>query len=295
MVFQFELLRVAIVLTGLVACSYYDLFNKRTVPNWLSYSFLALGVLSLVLAPSFNDALVTGGIAFVVFVFGYVLYQSGQIGGADVLAFTAITLLIPEFPALLHSAPAPAFPGVFQLPFVLSLFAVSGLLFLIFIVLSHLPRILRGLASGRLKVKASSLPYFALLMMLYMVLCFTYSYMGVPVLALIPLSLIVFAAGFVWLFKEEITDSMVEVVSPSKFDEEDVLAIERMDPMLVKKYDLKKLLTLDEIKRLKKLPIKKFPVYKNMPVFMPYILIAFVLILVFGDPLSWLTGYAMQH
>ena len=48
----------------------------------------------------------------------------------------------------------------------------------------------------------------------------------------------------------------------SEIDEEDVLAVEKMDKTLVKKYSLKKLLTASEIERLKKMddPLLIIPV-----------------------------------
>ncbi|MFH1448141.1 MAG: hypothetical protein ABIG39_04720 [Candidatus Micrarchaeota archaeon] len=56
-----------------------------------------------------------------------------------------------------------------------------------------------------------------------------------------------------------------------------------MYQFIFKKYDLKKLLTDKELKRLKDVPIKEFPIYKNMPCFMPYILLSIIITLVTGD------------
>ena len=44
----------------------------------------------------------------------------------------------------------------------------------------------------------------------------------------------------------------------------------------------------EEIEKLRKIKkMKVFPVYKNMPAFMPYILIALILLLVFGNPMAY--------
>ncbi|MCX6777656.1 MAG: hypothetical protein NT157_02115, partial [Candidatus Micrarchaeota archaeon] len=92
---------------------------------------------------------------------------------------------------------------------------------------------------------------------------------------------------------EYITDRfIIEKLPLSRIEEEDVLAIEKMNPKLVAKYKLKKLLTARELARMKKakIPLKKYPVYANMPVFLPYILASLLLTLLFGDPLAMILG-----
>lgn len=85
-----EMLRVFVAIFGLIVTSYYDLFNKKNVPDNLLYAFLAVAFLvNLVFFEStlFWFSLV---LALIVGLIGYVFYRLGQIGGADVFVLVSI-------------------------------------------------------------------------------------------------------------------------------------------------------------------------------------------------------------
>jgi len=81
---------------------------------------------------------------------------------------------------------------------------------------------------------------------------------------------------------------MVESVQVSKLQEEDVLALEKMDASLVKKLKLQPLIDGKIILALKKSKVKAVPVYTGMPFFLPYLFLGLLLAVLFGDLLFYL-------
>jgi len=277
---EIELARIAVAILGTGLATYYDLTNNRNVPDWLTFGMLGLGAAAVVFSNGVGGALVVAVPAIVVLAAGYLLYRAGQIGGADVLLFAAIALLIPEVPAGMLDARQ----YVISLPFVFSLFLASGIIFGIVTFAKYLPPAMRALRKGEVKVDAGQ----KLRLLLMAVVAAAYVWFavtnGMAAASIVVVLLAVAFSAFFYVFKRFIAENfLIKNVTVKGMDVEDVLAVDGIDPAHVKKYNLRRLLTQKEIERLAKLPIKKFPVYKNMPAFTPYILIALVLTLLFGD------------
>jgi Flp pilus assembly protein protease CpaA len=285
---EFAMLRFAICFVGCAGATYYDIFNKRNVPSWLTYSLVAIGALFTLASFNMNVIVSSGAVAFVIFVFGYILYRTGQIGGADVLVFISIALLLPEAPTsiFLHAN------SQLGLPFVVSIFVLSGVLAVFGIFLKYIPLTIRDVLMGeKLKIDLSQFALAIFTLVFYSV--FVYYMNGIielPQTQLVVFAAVIVSATSVFALKDHISEKyMIRMVGVDEIDEEDVLAVEKMDPKLVKGYKLDRLLTLKEIEKLKKMgKKKKFPVYKEMPTFMPYVLIALAAALLFGDPLAYL-------
>jgi Flp pilus assembly protein protease CpaA len=285
---EFEILRVAICLIGCAGATYYDLFNRRNVPSWLTYSLVAIGALFTL--ASFNASVIvsSGIVALVIFVFGYILYRTGQIGGADVLVFVSIALLLPEAPQSIFLQAN----SQLGLPFVVSIFVLSGMLAVFGIFLKYIPLTIRDVLSGeKIRIEASQVALSAFTLVFYA----TFIYYMNGIVALPQTQLAVFAAVIIcatslFALKDHISEKyMIRMVGAGEMDEEDVLAVEKMDPKFLSEHKLDKLLTLKQIEKLKKLgKRKKYPVYKEMPVFMPYVFLALAAALLFGDPLAYL-------
>jgi hypothetical protein len=282
-----ELIRVAIALVGSSIASYYDVFNNRNVPTIFSYSLIAIGLLLNVLTADTGFLIGSLGIVALIFIFGYLIYRMGQIGGADVLLFVAIALLLPDAPpSLLQPANLP-----FRYPTILSIFVLSGILAIFGISLKYIPRVFKDIIKGE-KIEVSGIQFF-----LSLTLAFVYIMFMVIVNSMLPLSTMAIAvliitivcSLFLSMFRAHIADRyMIRSVRIGEIDEEDVLALEKIDASIVSEFNLKKVLTKGEIEKLKKIKkMKVFPVYKNMPAFMPYILIALILILIFGNPIAY--------
>ncbi|MCX6775332.1 MAG: A24 family peptidase [Candidatus Micrarchaeota archaeon] len=282
------MLRYVICLVGCAAATYYDLFNRRNVPAHITYGLVALGILFTL--ASFNASVIAQSfaIAIAIFAVGYLLYRAGQIGGADVLVFVSIALLLPEGPQpLLTSVKLP-----FNYPFVLSIFLLSGVLGMFGIFLKYVPRTLYDAMKGEdIKLNTWQVLQSILLLFVYAIfLCYINALTPLPQLLLFIFVGVVICATILFSLKNHISDRyLIQMVGVKEIDEEDILAIEKMDPEVVRKYGLDKLLTVEQIGKLKRMGKgKKFPVYTNMPVFMPYVLISLVAALLFGDPLAYL-------
>lgn len=296
---DFDLLRFAVALLGTAACTYYDLTHNRTVPDWLTVGLVALGVLANIFAFAVLGAEVAWMLvvlpAVFVMAFGYLLYKAGQLGGADVLLYVAIALLVPVAPAGLMantagSGGASYYAPVF--PFILSIFLVSGVVFGIASFARYFPLAIMAWMKGKVEIGREKAVVAGAMALLGAAALWTglNARMPLPFL-LIVLAAVVFAEFF-YVFKEFISRNfLIEYVTLAEIDEEDVLATEEMDAAVVKKYGLEKLLTPKEIAKLRKMPLKKFPVYKNLPAFMPYMLAAMVLSLLFGDVLALAVAY----
>jgi Flp pilus assembly protein protease CpaA len=279
---QFEELRIFIAVGGLLAASYYDLFNRRNVPGWVTYLMLGAGILLSIATLDFASMFYPGIAAAAILGFGYFIYKSGQIGGADVLIFAALALLLPSAPvpllSLRHAVP------LLTLPFILSIFVLSGLLSIIGMSTTYVPRIITGLPKGKVKVSATSLFSAAVIVASYgVVMYFVQGAFPLPLIQVVAIAILVLLAAVLILFKEYISDSMIEWVPISRIDDEDVIALEKLDPALVRKYSLGKVLTPAELSKLRKTKLKKFPIFKGMPPFVPYMLLALILLLLFGD------------
>ncbi|MFQ5406162.1 MAG: hypothetical protein ACE5DI_03345, partial [Candidatus Micrarchaeia archaeon] len=96
------------------------------------------------------------------------------------------------------------------------------------------------------------------------------------------------SAAFLTFFKTQIEQEVLIKFVPIKdVEDEDILVLEKLDKKLVKEYGLEKVLTEGQVKLLKRIQkekrINRFPVYKNLPRFGPYVLFGLIASLLFGD------------
>jgi len=273
---------VAVAFTG--AAAYYDIFNKKWVPDTLLWAFLAA---SLLLNIIFFDSAVfmqACAVAIIIAALTYALYRMGQLGGADVLVMSSIALAIPYLPKPLLAAAQPI-----PYPFFLSVLAPTGIAFILHMLARFLPYISRQLASGKVKFTAQKVAGPAIVAV--SLLIFDALASSLPV-ALPPAYFAVIgflgtALVFFSLFMPEIKASMVEQIPVAKLQCEDVLALEQMQP-LAKKLSLAPVISEKTIAALKKAKAKSVPVYTGMPFFLPYLFIGLIFTLLFGDLLYYI-------
>lgn len=286
----YELLRVALALLGTGAAAYFDITNRRNVPNWLLYGFLAVAFL-VNFIPPWQTGVILYGAAAALFIFavGYFFYRAGQIGGADIFVLAGLALLLPVQPlALLQK---PALP--FAFPFVLSVLLSSGFLLILYLLAVFVPRVFVGLSRGKVPFSLQkALPTLAMVLAYAVFLWVALQMPYFPAAYGIILALVMLALTFFMLFHDFITDEMVRWVALKEIEEEDVLALEKLPPEQVKKYSLKRVLDARELGRLakEKVPLKQYPVMREMPMYLPFVLIGLVLCLVFGDLLFLFSG-----
>lgn len=277
--------RIALAVIFTAAMAYYDLFNKKWVPNMLIYGFAACAIAINFIF--YDQALTWSALAFgaIVFALCYALYRAGQLGGADAYALGSIAAAIPFLPA-----PFLASQQSVPYPFILSMLAPTGIAFMLHMALRFVPYVARRLAAGKIRFTLEKAAGPALLAFAFT--AFIYALSSLP-LSFPPayFAILFFLAAsllFFSLFKSEIKGSMVEMVSVKKLQEEDVLALEKMNKGLVAKMKLQPLLTAKSIALLRKSGLKAAPVYTGMPFFLPYLFFGLLFTVLFGDMLVYL-------
>lgn len=275
--------RIAIALLFTAVAAYFDAFNKKWVPNYLVYGFLAAAFALNIIY--FDQETLTIAIASsgIIFAASYALYRLGQLGGADAYVLSAISLAVPYLPKPLLSP-----PQALPYPFILSVLAPTGVAFILHMLFRFIPYISKQISHGKISVGASKLFGPASLTASFIAFLYVLSTLPValPQFYLAILSFLFISLVFFSLFKDEIKASMAERIPVSKLQEEDVLALEQMDAALVKKLGLSPLISARTISLLKKSRLKSAPVYTGMPFFLPYLFLGLLATVLFGDILS---------
>jgi len=234
--------------------SYYDIFNKRVIPDWISYSFMIISFIGFMIMPF---EIIKLGTAILVFILGYIIYRMGYIGGADVFAITGIILL---------------FPFVIQgIPSVILILLGSMLLTMIYVMLNFF------IKNKNVNFKKQDIITACLWIIGYSALAYMIYNIGQYTMGII-----VFILGFInslfALIKTNLMDSMIEIIPLDKIIEEDILVIDKMDKKLVEENKLDRLLTNEQINKLKELGVKEVPVYTGLPPYLPFVTIVTILI-----------------
>ena len=273
---------VAVAFTG--AAAYYDMFNKKWVPDLLLWCFLGA---SLLLNVVFFDPAVFAPalfIAIAVAALTYALYRMGQLGGADVFVMASIALAIPYLPKPLLAASQSV-----PYPFFLSMLAPTGIAFIVHMLFRFIPYISRRISAGKVEFTVQKVAGPALIAVSLVIFCTVVSSlpMQLPASYFAIIGFLSAALIFFSLFMPEIKASMVEKIPVSRLQCEDVLALEQM-PSLAKNLKLPPVISGKTIAALKRAKIKSVPVYTGMPFFLPYLFIGLVLTLLFGDLLYYI-------
>lgn len=257
-----ESIRIALVLLGLLTTSYFDLFNRRNIPNHLLYGFL---LASLALNFIFYDESIfifSILVAIPLAIFGYVFYRFGQLGGADVFILLAINFAVPLHPSVSNI-------GTFNFPFIASIFVFSGVLFALYFLVSFALKLLKTNARPSLLAFTLFIPYLLL----------GYFYINSPLYSPVYFSFItimVLSSVFFMAYRDQIYKIQAEKIPINKVEVEDVLALEIMDQTFVKKYSIKRLVTKEELAKLKKQKIDELWVYTKLPPFIPFLTLGFI-------------------
>lgn len=282
---EFELLRVAFAIAGCAALSYFDIFNRRNVPDRLLQAFLAVSLLLCAVSFSIETIAYSLAVALIAGTAGYFAYKMGQVGGADVYAIVSLSLLLPQKPELFRQG-----ASFLSLPPIITTLFYSILIFCIYIMLSKFPAVFRALKKGDIAIPPIRMLEGGALAILYAVFLFSASQF-LSLAYLLSFSIISIFAVFFLLFGQFLKKSFISFLPAKKIEEEDVLALEFMEKEIVKKYSLPSLVGSRELSRLKKLPLKKFAVYSKMPFFLPFLLLGFLISLFFGElfllPFAW--------
>ena len=284
---QLLILRIISLVGIALVYMLFDVFNKRNVPTLFVYGTFVYGFFLTVLYFNFNLILESCGIALAVVGIGYLLYKIGQLGGADVVEFAALSLILPIqiSPLILSNA------NQFGLPFIMSMVVNTGIIALIIVPIYYLPiarrkmkRSFGSVMEHRNIILALSLVAFYLAFIVFATYMVGLSSIGIVILLIMMAS-----SALVMLFSVPITYAMVEYVPVRKFDEGDIIAVNLMGQKELKAWKTKikgfnRLVTSKTIRELEAKRVKdRFPVYKNaMPFALP-IFLALVFSLTIGN------------
>jgi hypothetical protein len=285
-----ELIGVIVALLGVAYSSYTDL-KTGDVSDRLSHSMIGIGAILVAFSFPFWQAATIIGLGILVFALGFLLYIFGQMGGGDVKLFTALTLLVPYYPASLRplSEAIGINPVSSALPLIVSVFILSGIFFMLFIPLMYL----RKISAKRNKIKdykrkiLTGLVYCAILSPIL----FIWFMKSTPIaLIFIPM----FFALMIIPFKDDIVVLFFARKKKIAYlNDDDVLAVESMSKTTIAKLGLwRKTFTTLELKKIKerarKYKITTVMVCEDLPKYVPYIFASLVLNLLFGDVFIYL-------
>lgn len=252
--------------------------NKTSyVSDWVLFSMIGAGILFNILSFDVGFFLSVLPVAALIAIGGYFLWKRGSFGQGDVWLFLGLQLLLPEYPSF-SQFKLPAFPFVGSVFLAASVFSVVGSSgFYAFKLYEK--KLLQG---SRLKLFIAAAVVFALALSLLPV-----SPAGKLLFILFALSS-VFLALFYKTIKEKV---LVQFVPLHEVEDEDVIALEHFPQKLVSKYSLGPVATKHEVSKLRKMnelkELTKFPVYKNLIRFNPYVLAGLIACLYAGDVLVW--------
>lgn len=274
-----------VAVLGTSIATYFDIFNNRNIPDLMLYSFFLVSVVIAII--DFNLILIcySFGVAAVIGLFGYFLYKAGQLGAADVFVLCSLVLLLPIQPVLFAEKP------FVSLPFIFSIIIVSGLAFILYILIKFTPIILKQ----KKKLEIPKIRYLYIIMLGVLLIIFLIIASTIPILSihyLILLGFLIFSAIYFMLFKERLIESLIENIPLRKIEPEDIIALEHINKNTVKKYKIPRVVSKKDLQYLKKAKIKKYPVFTKMPMFMPFILIGLLVSIIFGDVIYLLTASA---
>lgn len=281
------MINVLLALAGTGIAAYQD-WKTGLVSDTLTHFMIAFGVAWALLA--YPNALTVIAIAGGIFALGFLAYIFGQLGGGDVKLFTAIALLVPVYPkeAEAFSLSLGIFPAASGIPFVVSVFLLSGIIGIFFIALGYL----RRLCSVKEKIKgfnsklAKGIAY-SLLLVPPIVISASLSRAFALLFPPIALQMMVLP------FKQDILEQfVVKKKAVSRLNEEDVLALELIEEKTKKRLGLwRKTFLNRELagirERARRAGIKALPVCEWLPKFVPYIFVALIISLLAGDVLLY--------
>ncbi len=264
-------IRVLFLLLAVGLAAYTD--NKTGyIYDWISLPLIVIGVIINLFTFYWLDVLSILLIALVIYIFGYIAYYYGKIGGGDIKLFIGIHLILPYLGGQL---------------FILWVIIASSLLSVLFVSVTYIIKLY-----GKIKItkelitkKKWKIIQSILFFILFLALCFyAVSKEGLPEYIYLTIPPMFFGC-IVMVLEDEIKEYIYLRRKPiAKLEEGDVLAIEFCNKDLLKETGLEKraVLEIEDIERMKKLGYKSIPIYDYLPRFGIYILLGVISILVFN-------------
>ncbi|MEM0200878.1 MAG: hypothetical protein QXD23_00540 [Candidatus Micrarchaeaceae archaeon] len=277
-----EIIRVILLILLASMYAYFDVFNKREIPNIFAYMSIVVALIAVILlgGDPYYILLLAAGIAFI----GYISYEKGFVGGGDIFEFVMITLLIPlqPLPYLINSIPQ------LGLPFIFSVFIASGYVSIIIILVYYLIFAKKTRLEKKFKIEKKILIKSLFMLFIYFILAILIFFvLNVNILGVLLLVLIAILSSLLMIFEKLINYRMITESLPKDILPEDMIALNLMSKSEIKFFEKKskyfgrlanKKLLVD-IKDVK----KRIPVYKNAAPLAAFIWFGIIISLLFGN------------
>ena len=257
-----EIFRIAVLLVVTFAYAMLDLFNNRNLPNYFAYSTVVAGLL-LTLTYPYPTMLYSLAIAAVIAAIGYITYRMGLLGGGDVFEFVFISLVMPTqmIPLLIRGIQ-------FNLPFILSVFITAGYTTVLVTPVYYILKGKRKLGHKNIKVDPERLVAGCLIFIMYAALIiFTTYEINYNIVGILLLFGAAIPSVIILIYEKYIYEGMMLMVYPSKLEEGDMIATNRMHKKEIEYFKSRsrnfgRLVTkplMNDISKVK----RQLPVYKN--------------------------------
>ncbi len=279
---SYEIIRVILIILLASMYAYFDVFNKREIPNIFAYMSIVVALIAVILlgGDPYYILLLAAGIAFV----GYVSYEKGFVGGGDIFEFVMITLLIPlqPIPYLIKTVPQ------LGLPFIFSVFIASGYVSVIIILIYYLGFAKKTRIEKRFKIEKKILRKAVLLLVTYCLLALLIFFvLQVSLLGIILLMTIAVLSSILIVYEKLINYRMITELAPKEILPEDMIALNLMSKSEINYFEKKsknfgRLANKKLLKDLKNVN-KKIPVYRNAAPLAGFIWFGIILSLLFGN------------
>ncbi len=298
MLLNFELLRIVIALIGTAILAYQD-HKTSFIEEKIVYAMIAIGTILDLLTFDSEFILFSVGGAIVIGTIGYYLYRTGQFGLGDSLLFVGLHALLPfpaiEFAKYINAAPlvqSTAYLQIAQIvPFILSIVITASMLALVGSSTSYAHKLWKSKKPwqpNKIILTISTMVSVGFILFWFKIksAATEFSIVQFAILAIV-FAAVIFAVSTRRQVMQEI---IVKELHVSEIEDEDILALENIDKKLVEEYKLEKVLTKNQVEKLKaiqqKTGKKTFPVYKNLPRFVPYVLVSLIIHLLYVNTIT---------
>ena len=274
-------LRILVALVGTGIAAWYDLYNKKNVPENFLYAFLGIALILNVLDYSlFISRLPLAALLIVIL---YMMYKVGQLGGADLMVLAAIYCAIPTMTSPLIPTTSSFISEILSLPSLFTILAISVILCALWLVIKYGPRLIRDTLKGKIKFKTINLLIAIAMILVYGFLLIMIiqlsSILSISILHIVFLTLVVILVFFFSIYKDALMEHMI--VWKKKVEQEEIIMLEALPAALIEKMHLGRLVTEQQMKKMNK--IKRMWPVLDLPAFVPCILIGLALYILFGD------------
>ena len=265
--------------------------KTREVPDWLNYGLVISGIgLNLLFSVIYlNSYFIINSIVGLAIFFGiaYIMFYAGQWGGGDSKMIMGLGAIIGIDVSLIKSQ---FLFGFFINALLIG--AIYGLLWSIFLVFKNKQRFLKEFREILLEKNIVKTKKFMLLILVLLLILFFLIQVYYIKILILSIAFLILTSFYLWIFVKAIEKfAMHKLVEPTKLTEGDWIAkdvvvdgkyITGPKDLGISKNQIKKLIQLHKQKKVKKILIKE-----GIP-FVPSFFIAFVVTLVFGNPLMLL-------